>query len=113
MKTGCCYLVTWSYYRHARFTSKRYAILGPQDIDSLFSVLGNLDKLPAQYDDAFDYRRSYSGVFVDNRNGNRFDIFFETLQVPSYAGSTKWVPTPAIKKLYDFIETNIPWRETY
>lgn len=37
-KIGCCYLLTFAYYRHARFTEKSYTIINQEQADSLYSL---------------------------------------------------------------------------
>src|SRR5690606_825443 len=69
-KVGCCYLATRSYFRHARFTGKSYAILDKPQLDSLFSVINEQNILPLDTTETFDY----CGYFLDNRNKKSFYI---------------------------------------
>ena len=112
-KINCCYLATRSYFRHARFTGKKYAILDKSQVDSLFNVLA---EQKTQVIDTIE-NNDYSGYFMDNRNNKSFYINFEKEQM--------WVPTlkdtsikrmqvrPEIKKLYDFVDDKIKWTKTY
>jgi hypothetical protein len=112
-KIGCCYLATRSYFRHARFTGKEYAILDKAQLDNLFIVLA--EQIPQAIDtvETFDY----SGYFMDNRNNKSYYINFEKDQL--------WVPSkqdtaiktmevrPEINKLYVFVDDKINWTKTY
>lgn len=112
-RIDCCYLATRSYFRHARFTGKSYAILNKAQLDSLFNVLSEQKPQAIDTIETFDY----SGYFVDNRNNKSFYINFENDQL--------WVPTkqdtaikrmevrPEIEKLYDFVDVKIKWTKTY
>jgi len=112
-KVECCYLATRSYFRHARFTGKSYAIIDKSQLDTLFKVLAEQKTLNVDTTESFDY----CGYFMDNRNNRSFYIAFEKDQL--------WVPTkkdtsiktmevrPEIKKLYDFVDHKIKWTKTY
>ena len=112
-KIKCCYLVTRSYFRHARFTRKRYAIIDKPHLDSLFSVLAEQKVSQVDSNVTFDY----CGYFRDNRNKKSFYINFKKDQV--------WVTNkqdttrmhmevrPEISKLYDFVDNKIKWTKTY
>jgi len=112
-KVGCCYLATRSYFRHARFTGKKYAILDKAQLDNLFNVLAEQKPHAIDTVETFDY----SGYFMDNRNNKSFYINFEKDQL--------WVPSkqdtaiktmevrPEIDKLYDFVDDKIKWIKTY
>jgi hypothetical protein len=112
-KVDCCYLITRSYFRHARFTSKRYAILDKPQLDSLFAVIG--EQKIAQIDtvETFDY----CGYFRDNRNKKSFYINFEKSQVrvtDKQDTARKYMETPPeINKLYEFVDDKIKWTKTY
>jgi hypothetical protein len=63
-KINCCYLITRNYFRHARFTGKRYAIIDKPQLDSLFSVIAEQKTTQLDTVETFDY----CGYFLDNRN---------------------------------------------
>jgi len=114
-KVGCCYLATRSYFRHARFTGKKYAILDKPQLDSLFSVINEQNVLPLDTTETFDY----CGYFLDNRNKKSFYINFDKSSiwtpVPNQADTTfkQQVPRPEINRLYDFVDEKIKWIKTY
>ena len=70
----CCYLLTRSYFRHARFVYKAYAVLTAAQLDSLYSILEPIEKSKVnEKGSTFAYR----GYFVDNRHNKTFFIDFE------------------------------------
>lgn len=112
-KVDCCYLATRSYFRHARFTGKRYAIIDKVKLDSLFTVLSKQSTLAIGEQESQDY----SGYFRDNRNNRSYYINFEKAQTwertPNDT-SIKTLTTPAsINQLYDFVDKKINWKVTY
>ena len=112
-KIDCCYLITRSYFRHARFTGKRYAILDKSELDSLFSVIAEQKVTQVDTVETFDY----CGYFRDNRNKKSFYINFEKDQVwvtDKQDTTLKHMEVrPEINKLYDFVDDKIKWTKTY
>ena len=102
----CCFLVTRSYFRHARFTYKAYAIISGLQLDSLYSILSLINKLPA----GSDSQQSYLGYFVDNRNRSSFFIELEPIIVPP---KTQRQIKKEIQTLFDFVDRDIHWKKTY
>lgn len=107
-KINCCYLVTRSYFRHARFNYKAYAIIDGKQLDSLYSVIGSIHT--EQIGTKEDFK--YCGYFVDNRNGKTFYIDFENQPEIEKPGNNRQ-PKKEIKDLYDFVDKHIKWTETY
>jgi len=105
-KIECCYLITRSYFRHARFTYKAFAIIDERQVDSLYSILSKINKYPIGSGSA----NYYLGFFVDNRNKNSFFIDFEGVIVPPKI--EKETPKE-IQALYDFVDEGIDWKKTY
>lgn len=103
-KVNCCYLVTRSYFRHARFTYKAYSIIDSLKLDSLYQVLQPINKLPV--DTVAEW--NYSGYFSDNRHHTKFYIDFEK-EVQGEKKEAK----PEVAKLYDFVDHRIKWTVTY
>jgi hypothetical protein len=112
-KIGCCYLVTRSYFRHARFTGKKYAILDKAQLDNLFNVLA--EQKPQTIDTVKTF--NYSGYFMDNRNNKSFYINFKKDQLWVSDKKDTTIKTmrvrPEIEKLYDFVDDKIKWTKTY
>jgi hypothetical protein len=112
-KINNCYLVTRSYFRHARFTAKYYAIIDRPQLDSLFSVLA--EQKVTQIDTVEAYE--YSGYFRDNRNKLSYYINFEKSQVwvtDKQDSTQKHMEVrPEINKLYNFVDNKIKWTKTY
>jgi hypothetical protein len=107
-KIGCCYLMTRSYFRHARFNYKAYAILDRGQLDSLYSVLANIPAVPVGEKEEF----RYFGYFVDNRNGRKFCTDFQKeLTDKTDIGSQS--SKKEIETLYEFVDKKINWRITY
>ena len=102
-KLDCCYLATRSYFRHARFTYKAYAIIAPSLVDSLFQVLELINKTPID----IAASGNYSGYFADNRSKTKFYIDFEKETQESDE------PKKEIMDLYNFVDKNINWTTTY
>lgn len=105
-KIGCCFLITRSYFRHARFTYKAYSIINQTQLDSLYTVLEKINKQPVT-DTIND---NYSGYFIDNKNKSKFFIDFES---ETEKNSEEQNPKPEIMQLYDFVDKNIIWTKTY
>jgi hypothetical protein len=101
-KINCCYLVTRSYFRHARFTHKAYAILGGIQLDSLYEVLDPIKKSDIDSVEPRDYK----GYFVDNRNKNTYYI---NLSPKGLRGKFP----KELDALFDFLDTRIRWTTTY
>jgi hypothetical protein len=108
-KIDCCYLATRSYFRHARFTYKAYAVMNKAQVDSLFKVLEPINKIPIDTVSTWNYR----GYFSDNRNKTQFYVDFE--KEVEVADSVMDFPTPKreIRNLYDFVDKGIKWKDTY
>ncbi|HMK06000.1 MAG TPA: hypothetical protein VK476_00635, partial [Flavobacterium sp.] len=97
-KMECCYLITRSYFRHARFTYKAYSIIDQAVLDSLRDVIGRLNQTPLDTTETF----SYCGYFVDNGNNSKFFVDFD-----------KEKDEKEISNLYDFVDNKIKWTKTY
>ncbi len=108
-KIGCCFLVTRSYFRHARFTYKAYAIIDSKRLDSLYTILYAITSRPVGDKEEFSYR----GYFVDNRNKKKFFIDFEAETEKVNGADTERKPKKAIKDLYEFVDNRIYWTKTY
>lgn len=108
-KIACCYLVTRSYYRHARFNYKAYAFLNKQLADSLFAILDRTEKIPLDSLKSF----GYSGFFADNRNRKEYYLDFERyFELRNNNDSTKMKST-GFEQLFNFVDKEIQWRITY
>ena len=103
-KLDCCYLATRSYFRHARFTYKAYAIIDQYQVDSLFQVIESVNKTPI--DTAASW--NYNGYFADNRNNTKYYIDFE-----KETQKDNNEPKKEIMDLYDFVDKKIKWKVTY
>lgn len=112
-KVGCCYLATRSYFRHARFTSKGYAIMDSKQLDSLFIVLS--EQKPQANDTIESF--NYSGYFMDNRNNKSYNINFEKDQLWIQSEEDTRIQEmelrPEIKNLFNFVDKKIKWEWTY
>ena len=110
-KIDCCYLVTRSYFRHARFTYKAYSVITPTQVDSLFSVLDSIDKSEIdEQDSSFAYR----GYVVDNRHRENYFIDFEKQVIVNKDNRRRSSePNEKVKRLYDFVDNRIRWKATY
>lgn len=107
-KVECCYLITRSYFRHARFTYKAYSIMTGNQLDSLYAVIGNIES--QKISDKIEYK--YSGYFVDNRHGKKFFIDFEK-EIEKYKENGEERPKKEVKDLYNFLDEKIIWTKTY
>jgi len=105
-KMGCCYLVTRSYFRHARFTYKAYAIINEVMMDSLYIILSKIYTLPLSSKQDFHY----VGYFVDNRFRKSFYVDLENVVSPPMIRSK---PKQEVQEFYDFVDKGIPWKMTY
>lgn len=105
-KIGCCYLITRSYFRHARFTYKAYSIINKAQLDTLYSIIERTNKQSVTDNAEFNY----SGYFIDNRNNRKFFIDFEKeiLKI-----NNDQEPKAEIKELYEFVDKKINWIKTY
>jgi len=103
-KINCCYLVTHSYFRHARFVYKSYSILDKMKIDSLFKIIDQL-KTSSIVDKP---KYSYSAYFADNRNSKKYYIDLENGTKSDSSDSSK-----TINLFYDFLGKKIKWTKTY
>jgi hypothetical protein len=99
-KMDCCFLLTRSYFRHARFTYKAYSIINERQLDSLYYILDRINK----------FKNSYLGYFVDNRRRNTYFIDLETVVV---APKTRKETRKELQALYDFVDKGINWKKTY
>ena len=106
-KVGCCYLITRSYFRHARFTYKAYSIINPDQVGTLYSILEKINVQPIGDKEEF----KYCGYFVDNRNKKTFFVDFENESEKAADESQK--PKKEVNDLYDFVEKEINWTKTY
>ncbi len=103
-KVNCCYLVTRSYFRHARFTYKAYSIIDSTKLDSLYTILEPINKMSVDTTAPWNY----SGYFADNRNHTKYFIDFEK-EVEGEKNETK----PEVSRLYEFVDNKIKWTVTY
>lgn len=94
------YLLCHSYFRHARFTYKAYAVLDNNKVDSLFTVL-NL--LPRQNTDSVSW--NYTAFVADNRNKNKYRIELDQLKSDTTVNN--------LNIFYDYLDKKIKWVETY
>jgi len=108
-KVGCCFLVTRSYFRHARFTYKAYAIINSKQLDSLYTILSNVNTQPVGNQEDFKYR----GYFVDNRNKKQFFIDFDNETEQVKADNEKRQRREEVKAICEFVDNNIKWIKTY
>jgi hypothetical protein len=103
-KVDCCYLITRSYFRHARFTYKAFSILDQPRLDSLFQVIDPIKK------SSIDTAESWNncGYFADNRNKTGYYIdFVKEVDVKTQR------PKQEIMNLYNFVDKRIKWKVTY
>lgn len=118
-KIGDCYLATRSYFRHARFTSKSYAILDKCKLDSLYLILSHQRCIDTNESETFQY----TGYFIDNRNKKSFHLVLDKIEDKDWeydkkSNSIKEIkieiePGPEIKDLYNFVDKEINWIRTY
>lgn len=106
-KIGCCFLITRSYFRHARFTYKAYSIINSNQVDTLYSILKKVNVQPISDKEEF----KYCGYFVDNRNKKQFFIDFEKETEKSADEGQK--PKKEVNDLYEFVDKKINWTKTY
>lgn len=114
-----CYLITWSYYRHARFTSKRYGIIDKENLDKFYQILTKQKTSELLNSDRDDFLAS----FMDNRNNKSFKIYLEPIFVKDFQFNKELKvieekkveipPGPDLDLLYNFIDKEIPWINTY
>jgi hypothetical protein len=98
--------LTRSYFRHARFTYKAYALLNEIQLDSLYSILSGINKQPLGY----DTQQSYLGFFFSLRHNNSFFIELEPVVSPP---KTSLETKKEIQALYNFLDFAIKWNKTY
>ena len=103
-KMGCCYLVTRSYFSHARFTYKGYAIIDSNQMNQLFGLLEQMNQSPADS----DYPLGFSGFFADNRNNQQFLVDFQKEVTPETG-----TPTNEVSAFFSFVDEKIQWIQTY
>ncbi len=118
-KIGNCYVATWSYFRHARFTGKSYAILDKCKLDSLFLILSQQKCIEANETETYNY----TGYFIDNRNKKSFHLILDKIEDTDWeydkkSNSFKEVkveiePDPEIKDLIKFLGKEVNWIHTY
>jgi hypothetical protein len=106
-KIDCCFLITRSYFRHARFTYKAYAIISKTQLDSMYTVIEKTNKLALTDKEVFSYR----GYFIDNLNKRKFYIDFENEILKT--DNNEQEPKPEIIELYNFVDKIINWTKTY
>ena len=107
-KIGYCYVVTRSYFRHARFTYKAYSIIDREKLDTLYSILNKVKTSPVS-------KRKhgyYCGYFADNRNKKAFFIDFDK-EVKKTENSNDEEPRKEVNDLYEFVDKKIKWTKTY
>jgi hypothetical protein len=108
-KIDCCYLVTNSYFRHARFISKYYSIIDEQLLNSFFKILSEQKTLKEINENSIE-SYDYCGYFRDNRNKKSFYINFEKDQLwINYDDDTTHKSMqirPEIQYLWDFLFQN-------
>lgn len=108
-RIGCCYLVTRSYFRHARFTFKAFSIIDETKLDTFYSLLKKINTSNVPDSESF----SYAGYFADNRNKKTFFIDFER-EIRGEKDVNGWAPPKfEIQELYDFVDKKINWTKTY
>jgi len=107
-KVNCCFLITRSYFRHARFTYKAYSILDDRHLDSLFSILKRVNRQSVSAEEEFKYR----GYFMDNVNKEKYFIDFEK-EITLGATEEDTKPKGEIRDLYEYLDKQIAWRKTY
>lgn len=100
-RIDCCYLITRSYFRHARFNYKAYAILNHTQLDRLYDLIDPLKKFPTD-----SIPHGYSGYFADSRNPSTFFIEFEASVLDSVADEQ-------LNSFFDFIDRGIRWKVSY
>ena len=105
-KVGCCYVLTRSYYRHARFTYKAYAILDQAKMDSLHILVDKVVKTPIGDTD----NKGYSGYFVDNCNQQQFVIDLQRKEGKDTTGSAA---QNEVRGLLKFVDKGVRWNKTY
>jgi len=103
-KIGDCFLITRSYFRHARFTYKAYAWLNAEQVDKFFDLINAVNTLKVTEKEP----EGYTAFFADNRNKKTFYIDFKAETDPK----TK-EPTEALKNFVQFFDVGIPWRLSY
>jgi len=108
-KIGCCFLITRSYFRHARFTYKAYSIINSRQLDTLYTILNKVNVQPIGNKEEF----KYCGYFVDNRNKKSFFIDFEKETEKGKAVSEGQKPKKEINRLYEFVDKKVHWTQTY
>jgi hypothetical protein len=105
-QVDCCYLVTRSYFRHARFVYKAYAIAEIKQLDSLYAILDKVNQQPLPATETFDYL----GSFADNRHQRSFIINFKQEMIDS---ADVKIPKPEISELYKLVDESLNWSKTY
>lgn len=106
---GCCYLITRTNFRHARFVYKAYSIMDGSKLDSLYSILGRINTRPT----TDTVSQGYRGYFADNRNNRSFFIDFENEVEKAKSDTVGPQPKKEINELYEFVDNKIDWRVTY
>lgn len=102
-KIDCCYLATRSYFRHARFTYKAYAIMDQSAVNELRKILDSVNK------NSMDtVKWDYRGYFVDNSSDQEYFIDFDN-EIDSLTNE----PKVEISLLYNFVDNKIKWNESY
>lgn len=105
-KVENCFLITHSYYRHARFTFKSYAIIDVQQLNSLY---GHLEKINRE-NFIGQTGIGYAGYFVDNRNKEKFFVDFDKEKDVNKASDNY---TKEVQEVFDFLDKKIDWIVTY
>jgi hypothetical protein len=106
-----CFLITRSYFRHARFTYKSYALVNKHQLDSLYTLLGNFKRqsLTGGLEGA-----GLTGHFADNRNKKKYFIDFQKEAEPkTIINNYDWKPNKESQEFYDFLDKHVNWTVTY
>lgn len=104
-KIGCCYVITRSYFRHARFTYKAYSIINSTQLDSLYAILEKGYRQTVIKDEA-----EYCGYFMDNRNRRKF---FLDAEMDREHQRWQQLPKSELMESCEFVDTQINWTVTY
>lgn len=101
-----CYVVTHSYFRHARFTFKSYAIINETQLKSLFEILekANVEDFVGQT------ANGYAGYFVDNRNKRNLFIDFQSKKNVRENQNNY---SEEIQNLFEYLDKKIAWNVTF
>ncbi|MCK6544199.1 hypothetical protein L6Q79_16140 [bacterium] len=105
-------LLVHSYFRHARFTYKSYALISLSVSDSLHSLFLNLQKYEpdSSWEDA-----DFSGFIIEGRT--RFSFIVDLSKAYHYVDvdsvRKKRVTNDEVTSLNSFLDNSIKWKTTY